>query len=159
MPKPYKRRRLFIDPPIQLALILRALSYWTICLIMQILAVTVLPLFFSAPENLLVVGERFLWTLGLGVLGSVFALPLILMDVLRLSHRWVGPVYRLRSYLRSVREGKEVGEVRFREGDFWPGLATDINCLIAELNRARAAEKANSPATQATDVEASEEMR
>jgi hypothetical protein len=37
---------------------------------------------------------------------------------------------------RSVREGKQVGALRFREGDFWPGLATDINCIFAELNRA-----------------------
>lgn len=138
MRKHRTRSRLFIDRPIQLAIIVRAVTYWTVCLTMQILAVTLLPVLFHPPENLSVVGEQFLWTLGLGILGSIAALPLIVIDILRLSHRWVGPVYRLGSYLRSLRNGQPVGSLSFRASDFWQELAVDVNSIVAELTEARA---------------------
>jgi len=149
MRKHQTRSRLFIDRPIQFAIIVRAVTYWTVCLTMQILATALLPVLFHPPQDLYVVGEQFWWTLGLGILGSILALPLIVMDILRLSHRWVGPVYRLRSYLRSLRNGQPVGNLKFRESDFWQELAADVNSVVSELTEARA-RLDNSPSLSST---------
>jgi hypothetical protein len=138
MKKHQARTRLLIDRPIQFAIIVRALTYWLVCLMMQILSITLLPLLFHPPENYYVIGEQFWWMLGLGVVGSIAALPLIVMDILRLSHRWVGPVFRLRSYLESLRYGQPVGSLHFRAGDFWHELAIDLSSIGTELSEARA---------------------
>jgi len=158
MTKPYRRRRLFIDRPIQTALMVRAVSYCTIVMMMQVFAVTVLPALFGPSDNSEAAGERLWWTLGPAVVGSMAALPLILLDVLRLSHRWVGPIFRLRSYLRSLRDGEPVGELRFRERDFWPELADDFNEIAAELKEARALQKLLAPDAQPTLVSVGEDL-
>jgi hypothetical protein len=149
MRKHQTRSRLLVDSPIQFAIIVRAVTYWTVCLTMQILAIAFLPILFHPSQNLYVVGEQFWWTLGFGILGSIVALPLIVMDILRLSHRWVGPVYRLRSYLRSLRNGQPVGSLNFRASDFWRELAVDVNSIVTELTEARA-RLANSPSLSST---------
>ena len=149
MRKHQTRSRLFVDRPIQVAIIVRAVTYWTVCLTMQILAITLLPVLFHPPQNFYVVSEQFWWTLGLGILGSIAALPLIVIDILKLSHRWVGPVYRLRSYLRSLRNGQPVGSLNFRESDFWKELAADVSSIVTELCVARA-RLANSPSMSST---------
>jgi hypothetical protein len=127
---------------------------------MQILAVTFLPVLFHPPENFYAINEHFWWTLGFGILGSIVALPLIVMDILRLSHRWVGPVFRLRSYLRSLRSGQPVGSLSFRAGDFWKDLAVDVNSIVMELTEARA-RLADSPSLCSTvlpEVKAAREL-
>jgi hypothetical protein len=158
MRKQHARTRLYIDRPIQFAIIVRALTYWTVCLTMQILAVTFLPVLFHPPENFYAIGEHFWWTLGFGMLGSIVALPLIVMDILRLSHRWVGPVFRLRSYLRSLRNRQPVGRLSFRAGDFWQDLAADVNSVVMELTEARA-RLADSPSLSSTILPESKSTR
>jgi hypothetical protein len=127
MRKHQTRSRLFVDSPIQFAIIVRAVTYWTVCLTMQVLAIAFLPVLFHPPQNLHIVAEQFWWTLGLGIVGSIVALPLIVMDILRLSHRWVGPVFRLRSFFRSHRNGKPAGKLKIRASDFWQEFATEVN--------------------------------
>src|SRR5205814_1966895 len=96
---------------------------------------------FQGPEGFAVHAEQFWWQLGVAILGSALVLPLILLDVLRLSHRWVGPIFRLQSSLSDLSQGKAVPPIRFRQGDFWPKLAGDFNVIAAELNfRRQAAE-------------------
>jgi hypothetical protein len=60
-------------------------------------------------------------------------LPLLLLDVLRISHRFAGPMYRLRNALRDAADGKQVPPVKFREGDFWCEMADEFNRVSARL--------------------------
>jgi hypothetical protein len=143
MTKPsYQRRRIFIDLPIQGALLVRVALYWTVCVLAQVLIINVVSVLAStsaAPNAFLVPALQLRWLLQLVVLASVLVLPVILLDVLRLSHRWVGPVSRLRSSLQSLSRGDAVEPISFRAGDFWQEMAGDFNVIAAELNRQRKA--------------------
>jgi hypothetical protein len=68
----------------------------------------------------------------------------VLRDLVRLSHRWVGPILRLRSALNALSRGESISPIRFREGDYWQELAGDFNIVAAELTRRRAATQADS---------------
>ena len=131
-----KRRRLFIDRPVQVALILRAMLYWVMCLVAQLLMVFVFAIF-TSPEDVFSNESHLWWHFQLAVLAAMVLLPLILLDVLKLSHRWVGPVFRLRTSLRALSRGESVAPICFRESDFWQELAGDLNVVAAELDRQR----------------------
>lgn len=150
MTKPiYKRRRLFIDPPIQGMLLLRVGLYWTVCVLTQVLIINLVAVVASmsaAPNAFSVPSLQLRWLLVLVVFASVLVLPVVLFDVLRLSHRWVGPVFRLRTSLQALSRGEKVAPISFRAGDFWQEMAGDFNVVAADANRRNeaAAEEVNS---------------
>lgn len=69
----------------------------------------------------------------------VFALllPKFIYDWFRLSHRFLGPVERVRGALRDLASGKEYTEVRFREDDFWGRMADELNAAVQALGMDR----------------------
>jgi len=138
-----KRRRILIDMPIQVSLLLRATLYWIVSVMTQVFIINLVLILGStskAPNAFNVPDVQTRWLLQLVVLASALVLPVLLYDVLRLSHRWVGPVYRLRTTLQSLSRGETVAPIAFRAGDFWQELAGDFNVIAAELNRRRAAD-------------------
>ena len=136
-----QRRRLFIDYPVQGTLLVRAVFFWMVTIISQVLMV----LFFAVMTSDSVAdfnlrGQQLWWHLELAMLASALILPAILLDFLRLSHRWVGPIYRLRASLQALNRGEAVKPIAFRDGDFWQELANEFNHAAEELNRLRGAE-------------------
>lgn len=57
-------------------------------------------------------------------------MPLFIYDTVRLSHRFAGPIVRLRRALNDVAEGKKPVKIKFRDGDFWKDLADEYNILV-----------------------------
>jgi hypothetical protein len=137
MSRPYQRRQRFIDRPIQGALIVRAILFWALTLLTQVLLMIFLAVLFSSPDGFYANLGELAWYLKLTAYGSLLVLPMILFDLVRLSHRWVGPIYRLRSALQALGRGDQVPPIRFREGDYWQELAGDFNVIAAELTRLR----------------------
>ena len=139
MNKPnYKRSRLFIDPPIQGMLLLRVAIYWAVCVLTQVLVILFVSIgaaMSEAPNAFTVPALQLRWLLQLVVFASALVLPVILFDVLRLSHRWVGPVFRLRTSLQALSRGESVAPISFRAGDFWQEMAGDFNVVAVEANR------------------------
>jgi hypothetical protein len=138
-----KRRRILIDMPVQVALLLRATLYWVVSVATQVFIINLVLILGStsqAPGAFNVPDVQTRWLLQLVILASVLVLPVLLYDVLRLSHRWVGPVYRLRTSLQALSRGETVAPIAFRAGDFWQELAGDFNVIAAELNRRRASD-------------------
>jgi hypothetical protein len=132
-----KRQRLFIDGPIQSALLLRATMYWGVCLIVQVLMVVLFAVLTSSPDSFYANVENLWRHLQLSVVAAILVLPMMLFDIVKLSHRWVGPVFRLRSSLHALSRGEPVTPIRFREGDFWQELAGDFNVVASELKKHR----------------------
>lgn len=137
MAPPNHRRRFFIDRPIQGALLLRALVYCVATVVTQVVLVIFVAVIFSSPDDFYANARQFGYFLRLSLLASAIVLPLILFDLVRLSHRWVGPIFRLRTALQALSRGETVAPIRFREGDYWQELAGDFNTIAAELNRRR----------------------
>lgn len=64
-------------------------------------------------------------------------LPVLIWDVLKLSHSIVGPILRLRTTIQALNRGEEVEPVKLRRGDYCLELAADLNELIAQRNQLR----------------------
>lgn len=76
--------------------------------------------------------EVALWLPTLLLLAPIFA-----YDLLRLSNRFVGPIFRLRRELRRLSNGEPVTMIDFREGDFWHDTADSFNRVREELEMLR----------------------
>ena len=49
------------------------------------------------------------------------------------SHRFAGPVLRLRRSMRQLAQGEHVEPIKFRKGDFWPEFADEFNAVLARV--------------------------
>lgn len=85
-----QRRSLFIDRPVQMALLFRALLYLTVSLMAQLLMVFFFAFITSSQDDFIANGPRLWWHLQLSVVAWMVLIPIILLDLLKLSHRWVG---------------------------------------------------------------------
>ena len=128
------RRQKFVDAKVQGALGRRIIFHWLafmavscgVSLFVQILSDP----FRAFSENL-----RILWvTQGPLMLVMVFLLPVFVLDTVKLSHRFAGPIISLRRAMREVVEGKPTRKLQFRKSDFWHGLADDYNALADRLS-------------------------
>ena len=133
--KDRQRRRLFVDPKVQGALLIRAVMYWGFSL----MAVTIMLLcwrIFTGPARAFWTHFDDMWfQFGSAFVASLLLLPLVIMDAVRISNRFCGPVVRLRSGLRSMGRGEEVGPLHFRETDCWSEMADDFNAVRARIDR------------------------
>ena len=66
----------------------------------------------------------------LGVM--LLLLPVFLRDTLKLSNRFAGPMYRLRSALKSIVSDGTLKPIKFRDGDFWQDAAADFNLVLSK---------------------------
>lgn len=132
------RRRLYVDRHVQSALLARFLVYWA-CIVVFITLLIAISQTFVEPEKNLVQHYVDTWCshwpvlAGLGVL-----LPFVIYDTLKVSHRFAGPIFRLRREMRRFVEGEDAEPVRFRDGDFWPELGEYFTQM---MERCRSAER------------------
>ncbi len=137
-----KRKRLFVDSRIQGALMIRVTIYWIFCLA-AMTATLFLWQYFTTPTRLLQTHlNDMLFYYGPAAVVVILLLPVVVLDVVRLSNRFVGPFLRLRSTMRRVNRGEKVGPIHFRKGDFWQEFAEEFNQLVARLE---AAERGQTP--------------
>jgi hypothetical protein len=132
-----RRRRLLIDRPVQTALMLRTASYWLFCLVVVGSLLVIWEVFTGPAERstnaLAAAIERY----SPAMFCSLILLPLLLCDVLKLSHRFVGPVWRLRQGLRQIAAGERPETMKFRKDDFWPEMAGEFNAVVEQVEGAR----------------------
>ena len=50
------------------------------------------------------------------------------------SHRIAGPMFKLKQFLRGIREGNPRHKLIFRKGDFFPEVADEVNQTLAWLD-------------------------
>ena len=68
-------------------------------------------------------------------LGVMFLmLPVFLRDTLKMSNRFAGPMYRLRTALAELAETNETKPIKFRTGDYWLEVADDFNKAFGKLD-------------------------
>lgn len=131
----YKRRQLFVDPRVQGALVLRTVLYWIMC----VTAITLMLLCWrivTGPARMFYTHFEDMWFhFGPALVASFLVLPLVIYDVVRMSNRFCGPLFRLRRCLRALARGEPVAPISFRDGDFWPEIAQEFNALLARVQR------------------------
>ena len=136
--KPWLRKRFFVDYRVQGALIVRIVLYWLMCLLTIMLLLLGWGMI-AGPIRPLNTQLAELWTLyGPAAVASLLVLPAVIFDLLRVSNRFAGPMFRLRRSLHDLAQGKPVSAVRFRQGDFWQEFAADFNAVAALAREAKA---------------------
>jgi hypothetical protein len=133
MTKP-RRTKHFIDSCVQGALARRIIFHWLVFLLVSSVVAFVLQVL-SNPFRPLMEHVSDLWrTQGLFLLVMIFLLPVFVIDTVKLSHRFAGPIYSLRRSIREVIQGKPARRLKFRRRDFWHDLADDYNALLLRLD-------------------------
>lgn len=67
----------------------------------------------------------------LGFLGLTF------VGCLMISHQIAGPMYKLKLYLKSIREGNKIDKLFFRKKDFFHDVADSVNETMEHLSEQR----------------------
>jgi hypothetical protein len=146
-----RRAFLFVDREVQGALLLRATIYWAFCLISISLMLLCWSAYSGPPRRFIDLTTELYFRYGPAMAASLILLPIVLMDVIRTSNRFVGPVVRLRSALRELAENRPAQPLNFRDDDFWRDMATDFNKAAARC--AREAMELSRPTEEMTPVE------
>jgi hypothetical protein len=131
-----RRTTFFIDREVQGALILRTAVYWLFCLLSVALMLICWAAYHGPPRRFVDLATELFFRYGPGLAASLLLLPIVMMDVLRQSNRFVGPIMRLRTALRTLASGQPSPPLNFRDDDFWRELAADFNQVAARVARA-----------------------
>jgi len=130
-----KRRQMFVDRRVQGALILHSVMYWAFCLT----SVTLMLLcwrIITGPARMFYTHFDEMWFLyGPALVASLLLLPIVVIDIVRLSNKFAGPMVRLRKAMHQLAQGERVASIHFRENDFWREAAEDFNTIASRLQK------------------------
>ena len=123
-----KRSKKYVHARIQGGVALRILLYWLACGVVATAMIITWRVVVSGPARVFYTHFDDLWFRFQPVIvASLLLLPLVLFDMLRFTHRVVGPMIRLRSALDALGRGEEVKPLKFRSNDHWHELAEAFN--------------------------------
>ena len=131
MPK-HKRKKNYVDNQVQGALLRRIFSHWfmfflvsgfTVIMLQTLLGDSNVPVMDRLRFQ---VGEFTFYAL---VMAALF--PVFMLDTIRFSNRFVGPIGRLRRHMKQLSQG-DTSECKFRGDDFWAEVASEFN-VVADL--------------------------
>lgn len=129
-----KRRKHYVDRKVQGALLRQTVFHWLLVLSVTLFLVFLLQVLTGGPFRS--------WSYHVGQVWSRYApfivalvviIPPVVYDSLRLSHRFVGPIYRLRSAMHELAGGGSAEPIHFRKHDFWQDLADDYNLILKQI--------------------------
>jgi hypothetical protein len=123
------RKHLYVDSKVQGALVSRALLYWAVCLIAIALLLLCWQILTSPPQMFYMYFNNLWFFFGPAAIASLLLVPVVVMDVIRISNRFVGPLLRLRRSMRELARGEDVGPLEFRDNDFWQDFADEFNAV------------------------------
>ncbi|MEO1616031.1 MAG: hypothetical protein AAFV88_09295 [Planctomycetota bacterium] len=128
---PAKRSRTLIDSEVQGSLLRRVALHWILFFICNTIALTFWMRLFEQPdggmsESFAATFRRFLPFFVI----TAALIPAFVWDTLKLSHRFAGPISRLRGTLRDLKEGRSVQPLKFRDSDFWQEIAGNFNDVL-----------------------------
>jgi hypothetical protein len=129
----YRRRKLFVEPRMQGLLIFKVLLYWVNGFLTIGLLVAAWSVFKDMPRTSTELFANMWGSVGPALVASLFLLPLIVMDCIRWSNRYAGPMVRLHGALRQLADGQDVDPLTFRKGDLWCEMAEQFNRIAARL--------------------------
>jgi hypothetical protein len=134
-----QRSKRFVDPAVQGALSRRLILHWVVFLMVSA-SCALLVQFLSDPfRPLSVLIQQMWWTQGPVLMVGVCLLPVFVLDTIKLSHRFAGPLVRIRSVIVKAGHGETVQPIKLRPDDFWHDFAAEVNIVLDRLNRSQAA--------------------
>ena len=128
-----ERKKLFVDRIVQLALIRRALLYWCFSIVTSTFMYVCWQFLAGQPPLFSENFDNRTFVFLITVSASVVTLPLVVIDIVRLSNRFVGPMIRLREKMHQLSDGKIPEAIHFRDSDYWHEFAEDFNAVVAKV--------------------------
>jgi len=130
-----RRHQMIADKQLQGTLLAHAAIYWFYCLFSVTLIAVCWILFTKQPESSSELFTQLWLNCGPALLGSVLLLPLVLLDCLRLSSRFAGPMVRMQRVMRELAAGKTPPAFTLRPGDYWTEFAENFNIVMERLRQ------------------------
>ena len=146
------RRQLFVDRNVQGALLLRVVMYWIYCLFSVAFMITCWLMVYDRPESTAAFWSQMQNLYIPALAATVLLLPIAIVDLIRLSNRFAGPMLRLRRTMKQLADGERVHPVHFRDGDFWFDFAEDFNRVLARVQQPESEPAEQSEETEETPV-------
>ncbi|MFN6111683.1 MAG: hypothetical protein ACK493_15060 [Planctomycetota bacterium] len=123
-----KRVRRYVDRKVQGGLLVRMAIHWGLFFFTSAFAYVVIQAIASPSGNSFLQRMQSALTvfslLGLLMLTLV---PAFMLDIIRFSNRFAGPMVRLRRFMKELGEVGDAPPLKFRDDDFWSELAKDFN--------------------------------
>jgi len=120
---------------VQGALWKRMVAHWLVFAIVAALLATGLEWMSDPFRSAREIASDMWWNYSPLLLAILFLVPVFVFDAIRMSHRFAGPVYRVRQVIRTLAEGSQPNRVEFRDNDFWKDMAGDLNRVIDRLRQ------------------------
>ncbi len=126
-PKRKQRKQNYIDGHVQGALLRRIFFHWLAFFCVAALSIILLQTLLGDPSVSIM--ERMKSEISNFTFMGIVMLalfPAFMLDTIRFSNRFVGPIARVRRHLRQLGEGN-TERCSFRNDDFWTELANEFN--------------------------------
>lgn len=124
------RKRIIIDPTVQWTLARRIVFHWIVFFLLLFCINVGLRVVLESSDRPL---PTVIWDAVVAqaplVCVMLLVLPVFTRDTLHLSHRFTGPMYRLRISLATLGDGLPMSPIKFRTDDFWQEVAEKFNCV------------------------------
>lgn len=153
-----RRHQMIADRTLQGALLAHTAIYWFYCLFSVTLIAVCWIIFTKQPESSTELFAQLWLNCGPALLGSVLLLPLVLMDCVRLSNRFAGPMVRMQRVMRELAAGENPPEITLRPGDYWMEFASDINLVMERLGHQNSQTSSTHPPTATNSNAATSEQ-
>lgn len=147
-----ERKKTFVDPKVQGALVKRLVIHWCSFLFVASLVAFCLQVLSNPFRSIGEHAQQMWWTHGPFLVVMVFLLPVFVLDTIKLSHRFAGPIYRLRQTILEIADGGDPPKLKFRDFDFWQGLAGDFNRMLERLNSNQTPQPSEQESEQAVEA-------
>ena len=116
-----KRWRLLADVQIQGPLILRVACYW---ILFQTVQVGTIAVFSFLSQGSLGFDLKLLVP---SFIVSALILPLVMLDMLKFSNHFAGPMLNLRRKLKQLADDESADPIRLRPGDYYREMSDNFN--------------------------------
>jgi hypothetical protein len=126
-----KRTQTVIDREVQYGVVRKIALHWIALFVCNSIALVIWVSLFEQPDanwkqN---VGDSFRRFLPFFIITAAL-IPAFVLDTLKLTNRFAGPISRLRTEIRNASEGRPVRRLSFRTNDYWREIADGFNTLI-----------------------------
>jgi hypothetical protein len=126
----FQRRKTFVDSHVQGALARRIVLHWTCLLAVASVTAFTLQVLVNPFRPFVNHVADLWWTQGPILLVAVLLLPLFVIDIVKISHHFAGPILSLRRAMRDIAQAKPSKRLNLRADDFWKELADDFNVFV-----------------------------
>ncbi len=126
-----KRRNTLVDPEVQGGVLKKIAVHWGVFFVCNALALMIWIRLFEQPDASW--GQTFSDALKRFLPFFVITMALIpafVLDTLKLTNRFAGPILRLRSALSDASRGESIEPLHFRTNDYWQEIAKNFNSVM-----------------------------